>query len=251
MNGKWKALIIVIAVVGVFVGIFAGYKLLTRFYSPQGRIEQTSADSNMSDAEETSAPAETTEGKETTADVEQTTEEFEDRTTGEPTTEEPTTEEPTTEEPTTERPTADHSGRDKVIDFTVKDSDGNDVNLADLLDKPIVVNFWATWCGPCREELPYFERAAAEYGDRVNFMMVNLTDGYSDTVRSVKRFIREYGFTFPVYFDTEESAAYAYGISAIPMTLFINSDGTIAEQYIGGLSERMLNGYIEALLADE
>ena len=72
-------------------------------------------------------------------------------------------------------------------DFTVYDGDGNAAKLSDFFGKPLVVNFWASWCGPCKNEMPYFDKAAAERDD-VTILMVNLTDGQRDTVESVKKF---------------------------------------------------------------
>ncbi len=138
----------------------------------------------------------------------------------------------------------------KATDFTVIDKDGKKVKLSDFFGKPIVVNFWATWCGPCKSEFPAFDNMYKEYGDKVEFLMVNLTDGYRDTVDSVKNFISESGYSFPVYFDTEYSAANAYTVGSIPMSLFINSDGVFVNYHIGSMNENVLKGNIEKLLGD-
>ncbi|MBP3544577.1 MAG: TlpA family protein disulfide reductase, partial [Lachnospiraceae bacterium] len=66
-------------------------------------------------------------------------------------------------------------------DFTVIDAEGNEVKLSDMRGKPVVVNFWASWCGPCKMEMPEFEEVYKELGDEVHFMMVNLTDGWQET----------------------------------------------------------------------
>ena len=79
-------------------------------------------------------------------------------------------------------------------------------------------------------------------------MMVDLTDGYRDTVDGVKQFVSESGYTFPVYFDTEGSASSAYGISSIPLTLFIDADGNIYKGMLGAMHETTLSEYISALL---
>ncbi len=135
-------------------------------------------------------------------------------------------------------------------DFTVLDADGADVTLADRLadGKPIVLNFWATWCGPCKSELPAFDKAAAEYADRVTFMFINLTDGYQETVDGVKSFMEENGYTFPVYFDTTYSAAIPYGANSIPLTYFVTSDGIVVGGYMGAMPEETLYSYLEQLL---
>lgn len=69
-------------------------------------------------------------------------------------------------------------------DFIMTDADGNEVSLSDFIGKPIVLNFWATWCSPCKSELPTFDAAYATYGEDVQFIMLNLTDGYRETVEA-------------------------------------------------------------------
>ena len=134
-----------------------------------------------------------------------------------------------------------------AANFTVEDKDGNFVSLSDNKGKPVIVNFWATWCPPCRSELVYFNSAFQKYGDDVVFMMVNMTDGVRDTRDGVRQFIAENGYTFPVYYDVTQSAAQAYDVSPIPMTLFIDADGNEFERRLGALNETLLEQYITAL----
>ena len=94
----------------------------------------------------------------------------------------------------------------KAPDFTVINNNGDEVKLSDYIGKLVVVNFWATWCGPCASELPAFDNAYEKYKDEVEFLMVNLTDGYSETVDKVKKYVKDNGYTFPVYYDTKYSA---------------------------------------------
>lgn len=148
--------------------------------------------------------------------------------------------------------TASEAEEEEVIapDFTVLDADGTEITLADRLadGKPIVLNFWATWCGPCKSELPAFDKAASEYADRVTFMMLNMTDGYQETVDGVKEFMEDNGYTFPVYFDTNYSAAIPYGANSIPLTYFVTSDGVVVGGYMGAMPEETLYNYLEQLL---
>lgn len=136
-------------------------------------------------------------------------------------------------------------------DFTVLDLDGEEVSLSDYFDKPVVVNFWATWCGPCKSELPAFDAVYQDYKDEVHFLMVNMTDGTRETVDGVKAFVSEGGYTFPVYFDTQQDAAGTYGVYSIPATLFVQQDGGLIGGYIGAMEEQTLREYLDALIAGE
>lgn len=109
-------------------------------------------------------------------------------------------------------------------DFTVLDSDGNEVRLSDFRGKPVVLSFWATWCGYCKMHMPVFEDAYQRLGEDVHFLMVNLTGG-QETLDGARSFIDQSGYTFPVCFDTEFSAAIAYGTTTIPITFFIDAEG--------------------------
>ncbi len=133
-------------------------------------------------------------------------------------------------------------------DFTVYDSQGGAVSLSDFVGKPVVVNFWATWCPPCRSELPAFDAAYAVYGEDIQFLMVDLTDGSRETEETVRDFMAENGYRFPVLFDTQFSGAAAYGVSAIPTTVFVRADGTVLNGQIGAVSETALTAGLEALL---
>ena len=133
-------------------------------------------------------------------------------------------------------------------DFSMLNADGESVKLSDFIGTPVVLNFWATWCPPCRGELPYFAEAFAEYGDRVAFLMTDLTDEQSETVETVQAFLAEQGYVFPVYYDAASEGAYAYGVSAIPTTYFLNADGTIHSYQIGALTKDLLYDRLERLL---
>ena len=132
---------------------------------------------------------------------------------------------------------------DAAPDFTVYNKEGNPVRLSDMIGKPIVLNFWASWCGPCKMEMPDFEEAYREMGDDVVFMIVNLTDGQYETMASAQSFINSMGYTFPVYFDLTEDAAYTYGIVSIPTTYFIGARGDLVAYAQGALDyETLLYG---------
>ena len=135
-----------------------------------------------------------------------------------------------------------------AADFTALDADGNKVRLSDCIGTPIIVNFWASWCPPCKAELPTFEDAYQTYGDTIRFLMVDLTDGMQETEAGAKAFIEENGYTFPVYFDTTGSAVNAYKLYSIPQTVAIDADGRVVRSQLGAMSEEALAAVIEALL---
>ena len=125
-------------------------------------------------------------------------------------------------------------------DFTVYDINGNKIKLSDFIGKKVIVNFWASWCGPCTYEMPDFQKAYEKYGNNIVLMMVNMTDGSRETVDSAKSFIDKSGYTFPIYFDKDESALYAYFVYSIPATYFISSDGTLMAYARGMINEEAL-----------
>lgn len=158
----------------------------------------------------------------------------------------PTTAKTTTTTTTTKKVTT-QAAKNPAADFTVYDKNGNKVKLSQKFGKPIVVNFWASWCGPCKSELPAFDSLYAEYGNDITFMMVNVENGDDDTVNDVKSFVSQAGYSFPVYYDKDGSASNAYSISSIPMTVFIRSDGTVMDTRIGSMEEATLRSYLNKL----
>ena len=125
-------------------------------------------------------------------------------------------------------------------DFTVYDIDGNEVKLSDFIGKPTVVNFWASWCGPCQMEMPDFEEKFLELDGEVNFLMVNMTDGARETVEIAADFIAQQGYTFPVFYDTASSAAMTYGVYSLPTTYFIDAEGHAIAQATGAIDGETL-----------
>jgi thiol-disulfide isomerase/thioredoxin len=133
-----------------------------------------------------------------------------------------------------------------TTDFTVYGREFTEVTLSEFFGKPIIVNFWASWCHSCTAELPAFNSVYEKYKDDVAFLMINLAEG--ETPSEVSSFISENGYTFPVYYDITGAAARAYGVYQIPETVFINADGSYYGGQLGALSETVLENYVNILL---
>ena len=125
-------------------------------------------------------------------------------------------------------------------DFTALDADGNEVKLSDYFGKPIVLNFWASWCGPCKSEMPDFNETYLARGEEIQFLMVNMTDGARETLDIAQAFIADSGYSFPVLYDVNQEAAMTYGISSLPTTLFIGSDGAMVAYAMGAIDGETL-----------
>jgi cytochrome c biogenesis protein CcmG/thiol:disulfide interchange protein DsbE len=119
----------------------------------------------------------------------------------------------------------------KAPAFELTSFDQKIYSLDTLNGKPVVVNFWASWCGPCRLEAPELTKLYDEYGDKVEIYAINLTD--SDSIKGAQDFTREFGFKFPVLLDLKGEVASKYRVKAIPTTYFINKDGIIEDLIIG------------------
>lgn len=135
----------------------------------------------------------------------------------------------------------------KAPDFTVTDEEGKEVALSDFIGKPVILNFWASWCGPCKSEMPDFDEAYGKYGNDIQFMMVNLTDNSHETVEAAKDFIKEQGYAFPVFYDTKMEASDTYTVFSIPVTYFIDSEGNIVAHGSGALDRESLQTGIDML----
>lgn len=132
------------------------------------------------------------------------------------------------QEPATDNVNEENETEDKSApDFKVINAEDEEITLSSFAGKPVILNFWASWCPPCKSEMPDFENAYQNYGTDVAFVMVNLTDGVRETKEKAQEYVQEQGFTFPIYFDTEQNAANTYAVMSIPTTYFIDKNGDI------------------------
>lgn len=131
-------------------------------------------------------------------------------------------------------------------DFTILDYAGNEVKLSDYKGKPVVLNFWATWCYYCKEEMPDFNRAYKEYPD-VQFLMVNATDGVQETMESAKNYVEQEAYEFDVFFDTNQEAIRNYNVTGFPATFFIDKDGNLVTRGVGMLDFETLEKGIKMI----
>ena len=136
-------------------------------------------------------------------------------------------------------------------DFTVENADGEEVKLSDYVGKPIVLNFWASWCSPCKSEMPEFNAAWEELEGEVQFLMVNMTDGSRETVDTAKEYVEGEGFTFPVLFDTNSEAAIAYSAYSLPTTYFIDADGYLVARAVGAIDGETLQKGLDLIYSQE
>lgn len=129
-------------------------------------------------------------------------------------------------------------------DFTLTNMNDQEVNLSDYRGQKVFLNFWASWCPPCRQEMPDMQKLHAEYGDEVVILAVNIGENKS----TAANFMMENDLNFPVLLDTDKSTAQNYLVRGIPTSYFLDEDGIITDKVVGAVSyQRMmeLNGIKE------
>lgn len=135
-------------------------------------------------------------------------------------------------------------------DATVYTVDGEAVTLTRIADgRPLVINFWATWCPYCVEELPDFQEIVADYSGRVSFCFLDVTDGSRETVELAAAFLEENGYSdLPAYYDTDLAASIEYGASSLPTTVVVNGDGEIIAISAGMIDPILLRGTLDQMV---
>ncbi len=129
-------------------------------------------------------------------------------------------------------------------DFTLPALDGSTFRLSDQRGKPVVLNFWATWCGPCQRELPALQRAAEHYDGVVVFAGVD----QAETAETVQRYVDKLGLTFAIPMDGEQEVGERYGVLGLPTTFFIDESGVIRSIWMGEMNSVTLAENIATIL---
>ncbi len=132
-------------------------------------------------------------------------------------------------------------------DFTVFDIEREETHLSEHLGKKTVVSFWATWCRPCKSMLSNFNKIYKDKKDDVEFMMINLTDGMDETIEVAGEYVKDSKTIVPVYYDLSYSAAHAYHIETLPLTVFIDENGYISDIHQGYLEKDQIEDYISSI----
>jgi peroxiredoxin len=132
----------------------------------------------------------------------------------------------------------------RAPDFTLAAVDGEELSLSDFRGRPVVLNFWATWCPPCRAEMPAIQSFYEKRGREIQVLAVNLTASEKSAAH-VKDFLKAGGYTFPVLLDTHNITAQEYLVRAIPTTFFIDREGIIRTRHTGSLTLEMLEEIVK------
>ena len=126
--------------------------------------------------------------------------------------------------------------REDAPNITITDSEGNTHTLEEFRGKPVVLNFWASWSGPSQRELAMFQSAYDDYKNQVHFLMINTVSDERETREKAEKMIADGGYTFPVYYDTDASAANAFGVKTLPTSYFVDANGKAIAYAAGELN---------------
>ena len=146
---------------------------------------------------------------------------------------------------------APHAGF-KAPEFSLEASDGQQAKLSDFRGQPVLINFWASWCAPCRAEMPAMQRVFQDYsgdGEQSEFTILAVNGTHQDNPADAMNFAQSYNLTFPILFDESGEVSRLYEVRALPTSFFVDAYGIIQEVVIGGpMAEALLRTRIETVL---
>ncbi|WP_017755629.1 thiol-disulfide oxidoreductase ResA [Calidifontibacillus oryziterrae] len=133
---------------------------------------------------------------------------------------------------------------DMAPNFVITDLAGNEIEFDQYRGKGVFLNFWATWCPPCEEEMPYMENQYKTYKDQgVEVLAINV----AETKLSVENFVERKGLTFPIVIDETTEIMEAYGVDPLPTTFLIDKDGKIIDIIKGSMSDQIIQSHMERI----
>lgn len=225
-------------ILGTMLVLFVVGGLVYRSISTDQATQQANESSSISQAEvEVDVSSEQEEEAETSVEMSEDVEESQEEEEAEASTEESTKASAENGLPTTQVPNTH-----LIID-------GEEKRLHDLLGKPMIINLWASWCPPCREEMPAFQANYDEYSEDVNFVMLQATDSRNtETIEAGLAFAEEMGLTMPVYHDVDFENQIVFGVNMLPMTIVLDEDGMLVDIVRGMVSQAKLQSLIEQTL---
>lgn len=140
--------------------------------------------------------------------------------------------------------TAAEAVNTEAPEITAVAQDGTEVKLSALRGQTVFVNFWATWCGPCMEEMPEMNKIYPDYKDKIVFLAVSIDDAKAD----YEAYAAKSGYNYPLYFGSKNDIVTAYGLQGIPASYIIDKHGTITKSHIGGMKEQDLRAFLDSAL---
>lgn len=133
-------------------------------------------------------------------------------------------------------------------DFTVVNNEGEEVSISEFKGKKVIINFWASWCPPCVEEMPEFQLLHDELDPEETVLLaINLTDGQRETKTLANNFLAENNLDMNVLYDTQGNAFYEFNVSSIPQTFFLDEEGTVQYSILGMTNKTVLDAVLERM----
>lgn len=133
-------------------------------------------------------------------------------------------------------------------DFTLTNEQGDRISLSQYRGKPVFINFWASWCPPCKEEMPFIQEAYEKYKDEVVFIGLNIT--VNDVKEEAIAFMDAYGYQMPILFDYDGKVTLLYRAKSIPTSFFIDKNGIIKETHTGPMNLPQIENFFDSIMGD-